>query len=303
MTTRLQPNNALNIALCIVVPAAMLALLALASRLAWWWSPVIGIAFSLLMLTNYALMHESAHDYLHSHPAVNALLGTFTAIHFPMSGRFFALTHQVHHRCNRTDHEMFDYYYPGDNMFIKYCQWYGILSGLHYLIVPIGSILAAIVPGFFRLAVFTRSRSSGVLFNGLRGVAVWHIRAEVMLCVLYWVVVWQLLALQWQAVLVLYAMAGFHWSTRQYLTHAFTPRDVRNGAIILRAGPLMRGVLLNGNYDLVHHQRPDIPWRHLPKFSPANVQPVGFWQQYLAMWKGPRPNTETAPHPEGALPG
>lgn len=278
----------------------MLCLLALASQLSLWWSPLIGIVFSLLMLTNYALMHESAHGYLHSNPLENALLGSFAALHFPMSGRFFSLTHQVHHRCNRTDHEMFDYYYPGDNMFIKYCQWYGILSGLHYLIVPLGSVIAALIPGVYRLKVFTRSRSSGVLFDDLTGKEIWYIRAEVVFGVLYWTLAWQLLGLQWQAVLILYAMAGFHWSTRQYLTHAFTPRDVRNGAIILQSGRVMRAVLLNGNFDLVHHQRPEIPWTYLPRYVPHDAQPVGFWPQYRAMWKGPRPNIETAPVPESA---
>ena len=242
-------RDTLNVALCAVVPAAMLSLLALASTLTLWWSLPIGVAFSLLMLTNYALMHESAHSYLHSNSTANALLGSFTSLHFPMSGRFFALTHQVHHRCNRTDHEMFDYYYPDDNMFIKYCQWYGILSGMHYLIVPIGSVIAALAPGFYRLKIFTRSRSSGVLFDDITGSNVWYIRGEVAFGVLYWALLWQLLSLQWQAVLILYAMAGFHWSTRQYLTHAFTPRDVRNGAIILKSGRLMRAVLLNGNFD------------------------------------------------------
>lgn len=297
-TETLPPSDGLNIALCAAAPAAMLFLLALASQLPWPWLPVIGVGFAFLMLTNYALMHESAHGYLHSHPLINVLLGSFVGWHFPMSCRFLALTHLVHHRCNRTDHEMFDYYYPADNRLIKYCQWYGILSGLHYLIVPLGSVLAAIAPAVFRLNVFRRSRSSGVLFDDFKGHEIDYIRAEVALCLIYWTMIFNLLNLQWDAVLILYLMAGFHWSTRQYLTHAFTPRNVRNGAIILKANPLMRCILLNGNFDLVHHQKPEIPWLHLPRFAPADMCPVGFWRQYLAMWKGPRPNTEAAPTPE-----
>lgn len=294
----LLPSSRLNAALCIVVPVAMLALLAIASQLSWPWSLLIGAGFSFLMLTNYALMHESSHGYLHTRPFMNAALGTFVGWHFPMSCRFLYLTHLAHHRCNRTDHEMFDYYYADDNMFIKYCQWYGILSGLHYLIVPLGSVLVSLVPGMFRLKIFTRSRSSGVLFDDFKGREIWYIRAEVVLGIVYWVAMFNLLQLQWHAVLILYAMAGFHWSTRQYLTHAFTPRDVRNGAIILKANPLMRGILLNGNFDLVHHQRPEVPWVHLPAFAPDDVPAKRFWHQYAAMWRGPRPNTEVAPIPE-----
>ena len=195
---------------------------------------------------------------------------------------------------------MFDYYYPNDNLFIKYCQWYGILSGLHYLIVPLGSVLAALAPAVFQLNWFKRARSANVLFDGFKEHEISRIRIEVALCLIYWTLIFNLLALQWHALLILYAMAGFHWSTRQYLTHAFTPRDVRNGAIVLKASPLMRAILLNGNFDLVHHQQPQIPWPHLPRFVPTDTRPVGFWRQYLAMWKGPRPNTEVAPLPETA---
>ena len=59
----------------------------------------------------------------------------------------------------------------------------------------------------------------------------------------------------------------------------------------------MQRLLLNGNFDLVHHQKPEVPWAHLPRFAPADVPAVGFWRQYFAMWKGPRPNTEPAPTP------
>lgn len=250
------------------------------------------------MLTNYALMHESAHGYLHSNKTMNLLLGAVTSWHFPMSGRFLALTHSFHHQRNRTDHEMFDYYYADDNKLVKFAQWYAVLVGLHYLIVPIGSLIAAIAPGFFKLSVFQRARSANELFASIHGRLVWTIRAEIFFGFVYWVVIWQLLNLDLYSVMVLYACAGFHWSTRQYLTHAFTPRDIRNGAIILRASRLMRYILLNGNFDLVHHQRPDLPWTELPEHAMADVPHVGFWQQYLAMWKGPRPNHEPAPVPE-----
>lgn len=290
--------DAVNVVLCILVPASMVALLFVASNTGWLATFAIGVVFSFLMLTNYALMHESSHNYLHSNRQLNLLLGSVTAWHFPMSGRFLALTHQFHHRCNRTDHEMFDYYYPADNKLVKFAQWYAVLIGLHYIIVPLGSVIAAIAPGFFNLPVFHKARSANKLFENIHGRLVWSIRLEVLGGVIYWVILWHSLDLHWPSVLLLYACAGFHWSTRQYLTHAFTPRDVRNGAIILRAGKIMRLILLNGNFDLVHHQRPHLPWTQLPQHAPREVLHVGFWQQYLAMWKGPRPNFEPAPAPE-----
>lgn len=290
--------DAINTILCFVVPGSMVAMLFVASNVGWLATFAIGFVFSFLMLTNYALMHESAHNYLHSNKHLNLILGAVTSWHFPMSGRFLALTHQFHHRCNRTDHEMFDYYYSDDNKLVKFAQWYAVLFGLHYLIVPLGSLLAAIAPGFFNLPIFHKARSANKLFANIHGRLVWTIRIEVLTGLIYWMILWKSLNLHLPSVCLLYACAGFHWSTRQYLTHAFTPRNVRNGAIILRAGKLMRLVLLNGNFDLVHHQKPHLPWTQLPQHANKAEPHVSFWKQYLAMWKGPRPNHEPAPVPE-----
>jgi len=48
----------------------------------------------------------------------------------------------------------------------------------------------------------------------------------------------------------------------------------------------------------VHHQRPNIPWTELPLHAPEDEPHVGFWRQYLAMWRGPRLNHEEAPMPQ-----
>lgn len=296
-SSNIAPRNSLNIALCLFVPVLMLTLLTIASRTPIIFTVLIGVVFSFIMLTNYALMHEAAHGSLHEKPVLNHALGSFTAWHFPMSCRFLTITHLVHHRCNRTDHEMFDYYYEGDNRFIKFCQWYGILLGFHYLIVPLGSVLVSLLPKAWIIRIAKDYRSSGVLFDDFTGKDINRIRLEVIGGILYWTILWQLLSFQWLPVLILYAMAGFQWSTRQYLTHAFTPRDVMHGALILRANPLMKLVLLNGNYDLVHHLHPRASWIHLERLAPQQVEPVSFWKQYFSMWKGPRPCTESAPSP------
>lgn len=292
------PSDRLNILLSLAVPGVILAGLAAASRVPLPGVLAIGVCLSFVMLTNYALIHEAAHRYLHSDRTVNDALGTFTGWHFPLSARFLTLTHQVHHRCNRTDHEMFDCYYPGDNRFVKFCQWYGILIGIHYALVPIGSLIVAVLPKFVIVGIAKRFRSSGVLFDDFDAGDIRRVRLEVAGCLLWWTAMWSLLGLEGSAVAIVAAIAGFHWSTRQYLTHAFTERSVRDGAIVLKAGRLMRCLLLNGNYDLVHHQRPWLPWTHLPAHAPVDVEPIGFWEQYLAMWKGPRPCTGPGPSPE-----
>ena len=291
------PHSHINSVLCVLIPSTMLCLLYFSSRVSLTLTLVLGVLFSFLMLTNYALMHEAAHGSLHRNSFWNHALGTFTGWHFPMSCRFLTITHLVHHRCNRTDHEMFDYYYEGDNKFIKYCQWYGILLGFHYLIVPLGGLLVALMPKQWIIAIAKRYRSSGALFDDFTVNDINRIRFEVAGCFVYWFLIWNLLGLDWVSVLILYALAGFQWSTRQYVTHAFTPRDVKHGALILKANPIMKRILLNGNYDLAHHLYPRASWIKLEHLAPKDIEPMSFWQQYFSMWKGPRLCNEPAPSP------
>lgn len=297
-TSAIAPNNSLNTILCVLVPGIMLSLLAIASQVSLYPTLLLGALFSFVMLTNYALMHEAAHGSLHTNDFWNHALGSFTGWHFPMSCRFLTITHLVHHRCNRTDHEMFDYYYEGDNRVIKYCQWYGILLGFHYLIVPLGGLLVSALPKSWIIAIARHYRSSGVLFDDFTVSDIHRIRFEVIGCFVYWFLIWNLLGFNWLSLLILYGMAGFQWSTRQYLTHAFTPRDVTHGALILQANPVMKWVLLNGNYDLTHHLHPRASWIHLERLAPKNIKPMNFWRQYVSMWKGPRLCTEPAPSPQ-----
>jgi len=242
-------------------------------------------------------MHEGAHHNLHVTQRKNWLLGVLSSCLFPMAFTLYEHTHHTHHRGNRTDHEMFDCYYQGDNMLVKYWHWYGILAGFHWFNIPTGSLLMAVYPKIFKTKIFKRAKVSEILFDDFGPAEINRIRLEVLFSVIYWIAIWNLLGLQWQAVAVLYAFFAFNWSTRQYLTHAFTPRDVINGAVNLKVNGLHQLLLLNGNWDLVHHQHPHLPWTELPKYSEKSAAPVDFWRQYWAMWKGLEKSLEPAPMP------
>src|SRR5206468_1526751 len=113
--------NRLNLLLVTVVAAGAIGLLWLGSWVESWWATLAaGIAFSYLLLTNYALFHEAGHGNLHSCPKVNRVLGTIAGMLFPMPFSMFRVTHQGHHLRNRTDHEMFDLYYPTDRKLIRF---------------------------------------------------------------------------------------------------------------------------------------------------------------------------------------
>ena len=101
---------------------------------------------------------------------------------------------------------------------------------------------------------------------------------------------------------MLYACFSFNWSTRQYVGHAFTRRDVVEGAWNLRHNRVMSWVLLHGEWDLNHHRRPDVPWYYLPRLSPPGEPRTGYVRQYWRLWRGPRLVTEPAPETLRALP-
>jgi fatty acid desaturase len=70
---------------------------------------------------------------------------------------------------------------------------------------------------------------------------------------------------------------------------------VMKGAWNLKVSRLMGWVFLNGQWDLVHHMNPDLPWQLLPNEGARSAEPISYWRQYLKMWGGPRPNQEPAP--------
>jgi fatty acid desaturase len=286
----------LNIVLVFIVFFSATALLVLASRVGPWWAIVgVGFVFSYLMLTNYALLHEATHDNLHPGRQINAMLGVVAGLLFPMPFSLIRTTHQNHHARNRTDSEMFDLYYPTDNIVRKYVQWYGILLGFFWPLVPIGGVLLAFGPRWMRRLVIRGSEATGGYLMGEVDQAVAKIRLEMLLIIAFFVGAFYLFDLKWQAVLILYACFSFNWSTRQYIAHAFTRRDVIEGAWNLKHNWVMSWLLLHADYDLNHHRRPDVPWVHLPKLPAPGEARRSYMKQYWAQWLGPRPTDEPPP--------
>ncbi|HZN32726.1 MAG TPA: fatty acid desaturase [Pirellulaceae bacterium] len=296
-------TSTLNVALVAVVFAAATGLLWLASHAqAWYLTVLAGVLFSYVLLTNYALLHEASHRNLHSDERVNYLLGVVTGLLFPMPFSMIHVTHQGHHLRNRTDHEMFDMYYPTDNRLLRVLQWYSILCGLFWPVIPLGALLFAVCPRVLRTRLFQRERSSSYLLGDIRNAEVNWIRLEVALIVGWFALAFWLLALDWRAVLICYACFSFNWSTRQYIGHAFSKRDVIEGAWNLKHNGLMTWVLLHGEYDLNHHRRPEVPWFYLPRVSPADEPRPSYVWQYWRQWLGPRAATEPAPESLQKLP-
>jgi fatty acid desaturase len=139
-------RNRLNIALVALVQIAAWLLLWAGARVSGAWVFAVGVVYSFLLLTNYALIHEATHDNLNADARWNRWLGVLAGCLFPIPFSMIKVTHTVHHCCNRTDHEMFDLYYPGDNMVLKLGQWYGLLSGFFWPCIPVGMVIPGAVP-------------------------------------------------------------------------------------------------------------------------------------------------------------
>ncbi len=285
----------LNLTVALAIVSATIGLLWLASQLALAWAFPIGLLVSFVLLSSYALMHEAAHEQLHPRLWVNDAVGMVLGWLFPMAFTLFKVTHTVHHCCNRTDHEMFDCYYPDDNRLVKWIQWYGLMFGLWWYLIPLGSLLLALAPNWLRTPPFKKARTTEVLFDDFGSAEVRRLRMETALGILFWVLLFQWLALRWEVVLIAYAMFAFNWSTRQYVTHAFTRRDVRDGALNLRVSSPMGWLLLHGNWDRVHHRHPHVPWVYLPSLGGTEGYDTGYWRHYRRLWGGPVPCREPGP--------
>jgi fatty acid desaturase len=268
----------------------------LASWLEAWWAILgVGVAYSYLMLTNYALLHEATHDNLNENATWNYWLGVVAGIFFLAPFSMIRVTHQGHHQRNRTDAEMFDMYYPHDSFFFKCCQWYGTLCGLFWPCIPICAVLFAIVPRTIGMQLFSGPPLGNANVKDLTPSDLRRIRFELVLTALAYASILWLCDWNWPNLLVLFACFSFNWSTRQYVGHAFTKRDIIDGALNLRHNWLMSLILLHGEWDHCHHRHPEVSWYYLPRMASPDEPRPSYIVHYLRQWLGPMPAT---PPPE-----
>lgn len=282
--------NRLNLLLVAMVVGSAVLLLWLAS---WWesWAARLaaGVAFSYLMLTNYALLHEATHHNLHDHPRWNYWLGVITGVFFLAPFSMICVTHQGHHQRNRTDAEIFDLYYPHDSFFWKCCQWYGTLTGLFWPCIPVCAVLFAVVPRTIGMQLFSGPPLGNANVKDIGPRDLRRIRGELLLTAgVFGLLCWWL-DLRWSSLVLLYACFSFNWSTRQYIGHAFSKRDIIEGAWNLRHNRLMSALLLHGEWDLNHHRRPDVSWLYLPDLPVEQEHRPGYVGHYWRQWLGPQP--------------
>jgi fatty acid desaturase len=260
------------------------------------WVVLLGILFAIIMIPVYSLIHEAEHGVLHSNRLVNDAMGRWLSTLFIAPYTFFKHCHLQHHKKNRTDEEMWDLYYEHQGKLKRYGTLYGMMIGLGYFSVWLAVILYAFAPRLIYSRFFYSQQEVGGFLRGSdRKDKMAKSRIESGLVIIFQILLFFILDLKWTSWLTLFVIHGFIWSSQNYVNHAFSPRDIINGAHNLKVPIWLRIVYLNFNLHLAHHQNPKIPWVHLPHFVRNGKGRISFFKNYLRLWKGPRLTHEPEP--------
>ena len=285
----------LNLALAGTAAAVALGLLAFASHTtSWGWRIAAAVGFSYVNNTIFSLLHEAVHGHFHPDRRINEAAGRLLASFFPTGLSFQRICHLGHHRRNRSDAEVFDYVLPGENRWVKTLQWYGILTGVYWLLSPLGCLVYLLWPGAFRLPArfgdsrLLRQTSAAAMVSGFDGAPERTLRLEILLSFLLHGAYVVVLDLTWAGWLTCYAAFAINWSSLQYADHAFTVRHVHDGAWNLRVPRPVELLFLHYHHHKAHHQNPQVPWLHLPKYVDFTEPRPSFLGIWLRMWRGPR---------------
>lgn len=250
--------------------------------------------FSLVANTPFAVMHEAVHGIACPTRRWNEWLGVLAGCAFPTSFSMQRMAHAGHHQRNRTDQELYDYYLPDQSRLVRNLWLYlGNLLGLYWWSVIFSNLIYLLLPWVYRSRLFVERIAPALGFGpyvkdlaGLPPLRVW---SEIALAFTYQAALIFLLDLNLTALIACYGAFALHWSVLQYADHAWSARDVRNGAWNLEVLPPFRWIALNYHYHLAHHQHPEAPWFRLPTLLDPTVPRPAFWRVYLSLWKGVRP--------------
>lgn len=281
-----------NLAITVAAIGVSVAALWVAS-LGGWWLGAGAFIFAFSNNTIFSLHHEAVHGTFHPDRRINDAAGMVLAGFFPTIFAVQRISHLGHHRRNRTDLELYDYYLPHQPWALKTYWIYCLLTGFYWSIIPVAMALYMLWPWSFRAGWFVsgparwwgfepfvadiaaapvgRVWPQGLVTLATQAVLAWVIGFDF----LTWIVCW------WAF--------GLNWSSVQYSDHAGSPRDVVEGAWNLRFWPVTQAVFLNYNLHLAHHREPAVPWIHLPGRVRADDAAPSFWRIWGGLWLGARP--------------
>lgn len=254
-----------------------------------WLALAAAVAFAFVNNTPFSVMHEAVHGVGAATPSRNYALGVMAGSMFPTSFSLQRIAHLGHHARNRTDRDLYDYYLPGESRWVRNVWLYGgNLLGLYWFCIPLSNALYLLATPLYRSRVFVERVAPAIGFGpyvrDLVELPPRRIRLEIALACAYQALLWWALDLRWQGWLLAHWLFALHWSSLQYVDHAWSPRDVMGGAWDLRVPAPARWLALNYHYHLAHHRHPSAPWTRLPALAVREGQPT-FWQVYWSLWR------------------
>jgi fatty acid desaturase len=283
--------NRLNLAILVGQLAAIAVCLWAATHVGGGWALAgLAVAFGVVMNSVYSLIHEAEHAMLFSNRRWNDFVGAGMALFFPAPFHLIRQSHLGHHLRNRSDDEAFDFYFEGDNQVWKILVWYGILTGLFWVVVVLSNVVFLVLPFKEDKKLWHVDQASTAFMESFNAGYQRIIRLECVAALALHFTLVRSLHIPVGSYLVMYAGFGFMWSAMQYVHHYGTERHVTRGARNLWIfGPLDL-FWLNHNWHLTHHEHPSVPWVHLPETAAQGDKRRGFLPlAYLRMWRGPRP--------------
>jgi len=247
------------------------------------------VAFAFLNNTPFALMHEAVHGVGAATPRRNYALGLLAGWMFPTSFSMQRTAHLGHHARNRTDLEMYDYYRPEESRAVRNLWLYaGNLLGLYWFCIPLSNAVYFLAPWLYRSRAFVEriapATGFGPYVRDLAELAPGKVWLEIATAFAWQAALWWALDLKWQAWLLCHWLFAMHWSALQYVDHAWSARDIVNGAWDLKVFAPIRWLSLNYHYHLAHHRHPHACWTALPALATKEMQP-SFWQVYWSLWR------------------
>ncbi|MDX8412386.1 MAG: fatty acid desaturase [Mariprofundaceae bacterium] len=284
----------LNFTILFLSLAASWVCLWAASHTSWWVVLLAAWLFSLVNMLPFSLMHEAVHGVGAPSKRMNYLLGLLGGMAFGTSFRMQTVAHLGHHQRNRTDTDLYDYYLPTQSKAMRNCWLYaGNLFGLYWFVIPLSNGIYLLAPWAYRSHFFVQKIAPmlgfGPYVKDLAALSPAQVWCEIALFFVYQISLWCLLDLTWQGWLLCYGLFALHWSALQYVVHAWSARDIVNGAWNIRVSLPARWLALNYHYHLAHHQHPHEPWIKLPDLVDHQTLQPGFWNVYFSLWKGVRP--------------
>jgi fatty acid desaturase len=279
----------LNWIILTVTAAATAGCLWMASHAPWWAAFAAAVAFAFLNNTPFSLMHEAVHGIGAATPRRNYLLGVMAGWMFPTSFSLQRAAHLGHHARNRTDRDLYDYYLPHESRWVRNLWLYGgNLLGLYWFCIPLSNVLYLVATPFYRSRLFVQRIAPAMGFSqyvrDLAALPSRRVQLEIALAFAYQAAMWWSLDLSWRGWLLAHWLFALHWSSLQYVDHAWSPRDVSSGAWDLRVSAPARWLALNYHYHRAHHRHPSVPWTRLPELRSDEDQPT-FWQIYFSLWR------------------